>query len=156
MLSFQDQEKIKEIVSEFLLKTTLEASVKNSRLENDIFKINLETGSSGSPQLLIGEQGQTLAEIQHILGLLLRRKIVEPFFLDIDINSYKEKKQAYLEDSARTIADEVALAKQEKELAAMPARERRIIHMFLANRSDVVTESRGEGPERRVVVMPKL
>ncbi len=151
MISFQDQEKIKQIVAEFLLKTTLEASVKTSRLEEGVFKINLETEF---PQLLIGEQGQTLAEIQHLLGLLLRRQIVEPFFLDIDINSYKEKKQEYLQEQARVIADEVSLSKQEKELAPMPARERRIIHMFLANRSDVVTESRGEGLERKVVVKP--
>ena len=107
------------------------------------------------PQILIGDQGQTLAEIQHLLRAILRKKITEPFFIDLDINGYKKKKTEYLEEMARSAADEVALTKKEKNLPPMPAYERRVIHLALADRSDVVTESTGVGEVRKVVIMPR-
>lgn len=108
------------------------------------------------PKILIGEKGQTLFELQHILKLLLRKKITEPFYLALDINEYKKNKEEYLGDLAQTTADEVALLKKPKELPPMPASERRVIHMALANRTDVVSESLGDGNDRRIVIRIKL
>jgi spoIIIJ-associated protein len=87
---------------------------------------------------------------------ILRKKIEEQFFIDLDINDYKKKKTEYLKEVARTTADDVSLTKKEKQLAPMPAYERRIIHLELADRSDVITESIGEEPERSVIVKPKI
>ncbi|OHA62801.1 MAG: hypothetical protein A2117_02395 [Candidatus Wildermuthbacteria bacterium GWA2_46_15] len=153
MLSREQRETIKNTIQEFFQKATIEVEIKEDNLEGETLKVNLETES---PQLLIGEQGQTLAEIQHLLRLVLRRKIVDPFFLDLDINGYKQKKTIYLEELAHTTANEVSLLKIEKELSPMSAQERRIVHLTLVDRSDVVTESRGEGSERRVVIKPRL
>lgn len=107
------------------------------------------------PQMLIGEKGQTLFELQHILKLMLRKKIPEPFYLALDINEYKKNKEEYLRDLAQTAADEVMLLKKPKELPAMPAAERRVIHVALSGRTDVVSESLGDGLDRRVVVKVK-
>ena len=95
-----------------------------------------------------------MAEIQHLLKAILRRKIGALFYIDLDINNYKKKKIAYLRELARSIADEVALTKKEKVLSPMPSYERRIIHLELAGRSDVTTESIDEEPKRKVVVRP--
>ena len=111
--------------------------------------------TAADPQPLIGEQGQTLAEIQHLLRLMLRKKIPEPFYLSLDVNEYQKTKEEYLRDLAKTTADEVVLLKKEKELPPMPASARRIIHMALAERSDVNSESVGEGVERRIVIRLK-
>ncbi|RLC39293.1 MAG: hypothetical protein DRH33_03225, partial [Candidatus Nealsonbacteria bacterium] len=73
----------------------------------------------------------------------------------LDINQYKKNKIEYLNDLAKSTADEVALSKKEKILPPMPSYERRIIHLTLAEREDVQTESQGEEPERRVVIKPK-
>ena len=108
------------------------------------------------PQMLIGEKGQTLFELQHVLKLMLRKKIEEPFYLALDINEYKKNKEEYLRDLAQTAADEVVLLKKPKELPQMPASERRVIHMALAKRTDVVSESVGDGPDRRVVIRLKI
>ena len=107
------------------------------------------------PQLFIGEKGQTLAEIQHLLKAMLRKKVPEQLFITLDINEYKKNKESYLKDLARDTADEVALLKKPKELLPMPPAERRIIHLELAERSDITSESEGEDSERRVVVKPK-
>jgi len=106
------------------------------------------------PKMFIGERGQTLFEIQHIFKSIVRKKVSEPLHLFVDINDYRKNKEDYLRELARNTADEAALFKREKELPPMPAAERRIIHMELAERGDVVSESVGEGVERRVAIKP--
>ena len=44
------------------------------------------------PKIYIGEKGQTLFEIQHILKLIVRKKIEEPLYISLDINDYKKNK----------------------------------------------------------------
>jgi len=154
MLSSNDIKTIKKTAEEFFGKTTFEAEIEVLPEENQTVPINLKIEE---PQILIGEGGQTLNEIQHLLKAILRRKIdsKEMFYIDLDINNYKKKKTEYLKETARLAADEVSLSKKEKILAPMPAHERRIIHLELADRSDVISESIGEGEERRVIIKPK-
>jgi len=151
MLSQNNLTKIKETVKDFFKKMTFEVEIEFSPQEDQTFPINLKTSE---PQILIGERGQTLAEIQHLLKAILKRKIKEPFFIDLDISDYKKKKIEYLKEMAKSAADEVSLSKKEKWLPPMPAYERRIIHLELASRSDVTTESIGQEPERKVIVRP--
>jgi len=151
MLNQADLKKIKEITEEFFRKTTFEVKAEVLPQRDLAISIDLEVEE---PQILIGEGGQTLAEIQHLLKAILKRKIQEPFYIDLDISGYKKKKIGYLKELARSLADEVAITKKEKELAPMPAYERRIIHLELASRSDVTTESVGQEPERSVVIRP--
>ncbi len=147
----QSLEIIKEITKEFFKKTTFEVEIEFLSPQELTLPINLKTED---PQILIGEGGQTLVEIQHLLKTILRRKVQEPFFIDLDINGYKKKKIEYLKELAKSVADEVALTKKEKSLASMPAYERRIVHLELAGRQDVTTESIGQEPERRVIIRP--
>jgi spoIIIJ-associated protein len=87
--------------------------------------------------------------------LALKKKITEEFYIDLDVNDYKKKKIEYLKEMAKSGADEVSLTKIEKQLAPMPAYERRIVHLELLNRNDVIGESIGEDPSRRIVIKPK-
>jgi spoIIIJ-associated protein len=147
----KNSSKIKELVKEFFKKTGLSLEVNVKEIEESTIPVSIKTDD---PQLLIGERGQTLQEIQGLIRMVLRKKIEteDRFFVDLDINDYKKKKAEYLKDIARSAADEVFLSKKDKELPPMPAYERRMIHMALAGRSDVVTESLGEGLERRVII----
>ena len=145
----QNLEEIKKITKDFFEKTTFEVEIEFLPPQELTLPVNLKTDE---PQILIGEGGQTLIEIQHLLKTILKKKIQEPFFIDLDINGYKKKKIEYLKELAKSVADEVALTKKEKSLAPMPAYERRIIHLELAGRQDVTTESIGQEPERRVII----
>ena len=149
----QNLEEIKKITEEFFKKATFEVEIEFLPKRDQTFPINLK---SNEPQILIGEKGQTLAEIQHLLKTILKRKIISetPFYIDLDVNNYKKKKIEYLKELARSCADEVVLTKREKILHPMPAYERRIVHLELAERRDVTTESLGQEPERRVVIKP--
>ncbi len=145
----QNLEEIKKITKDFFKKTTFEVEIEFLPPQELTLPVNLKTDE---PQILIGEGGQTLIEIQHLLKTILKKKIQEPFFIDLDINGYKKKKIEFLKELAKSVADEVVLAKKEKSLTPMPAYERRIIHLELAGRQDVITESIGQEPERRVMI----
>ena len=145
-------DKIKKTVEKFFEKMTFEVELEVGQLKENTLPLSLKIEE---PQILIGEHGQTLIEIQKVLGRIIRRKIGEQIFIDLDINQYKKKKIEYLKEMAQSMADQVALQKEEKALFPMPSFERRIIHMTLSQREDVETESTGEEPERRVVIKPK-
>ena len=149
MLNQENLETIKKITKELFEKTTFEVEIKFLPQKDLTLPIELK---AKEPQILIGEKGQTLTEIQHLLKAILRKKIKEIFYIDLDINDYKKKKNEYLKELARSAADDVALTKKEIILPSMSAYERRIIHLELAGRPDVVTESIGKEPERKVAV----
>ena len=145
------KEKIKKIAEEFFEKMCFEVEFEVGPIEENTVSLDLKTEE---PQILIGEHGLTLAEIQRVLGKILRKGTGEQIFLDLDVNQYKKNKIEYLQDLARSAADEVALTKKEKILSPMSSYERRIIHLELSQREDVKTESIGQEPERRVVIKP--
>lgn len=153
MIDQNNLNEIKKTIEEFFEKTTFEVEAEVLPFEENTIPVKIRTEE---PRILIGQNGQTLAEIQHLLKAILRRKIPEQFYLNIDVNDYKKKKAEYLKETAISLADEVALTKKEKVLTAMSAYERRIVHLELAERKDVITESRGEEPERRVVIRPYI
>ncbi len=142
---------IKKQVEDFFEKTTFEINDVLVVLRNEIFFVNINTEHS---KTLIGERGKTLAEIQHIIRGIVRRQVKEDLFVEVDINNYKQIKNEKLRDVAKDIADEVSFYKTEKILPVMNPYERRIIHLALEKRSDIETESIGEGLDRRVVVRP--
>jgi spoIIIJ-associated protein len=149
-MSEELDKKIEKEAKEFFSKLGIDFELKILKIDNT-FKIDLQTKEF---QDLIGERGKTLNEIQHLLSAILKKKIREEFFIDLDIAGYKQRKIKYLKELAKSVADEVALTKKERILEPMPAYERRIIHLELASRSDVTTESIGKEPKRRVVIKP--
>ena len=146
------KEEIKRVTEIFFEKMGFSVELRDLLIKEETVSLRLR---SEEPKVLIGKSGHTLNEIQHLLRAILKRNISDNFFLDIDIDDYKEKKIEYLKETAREVADEVALTKEEKLLEPMVAYERRIIHLELANRPDVITESVGRDPDRRVIIKPR-
>ena len=150
MLDKKDLEKIKKETEKFFEKMNFGVEIEMKEDEKNIVSVNLKTEE---PQILIGKDGQTLMDIQHLLKRILRKDL-EQVFIDFDINEYKKKKKEYLKELAQSSADEVVLTKKEKTLNPMSSYERRVIHIELSGRNDVETESIGEEMERRVVIKP--
>jgi spoIIIJ-associated protein len=56
---------------------------------------------------------------------------------------------------AKRVADQVAKSGRRQTLEPMPSSERRVIHIALRDHPDVKTESTGEEPYRKVMILPK-
>ena len=147
-----DKKEIEKIIKEFFKKMTINESPENIKIEENTvsFEINTET-----PEILIGKRGEILSNIQYLLGRIFSKQSEERIFVDLDINQYKSKKADYLKNVAKEVADEVALMGQEKPMMPMSAFERRIVHMYLSERNDVISESQGDEPDRRIIIKPK-
>ena len=105
--------------------------------------------------ILIGRRGQTLACLQYIVRLIVAGRLKAWLPLSIDICGYKKRRRDSLQKLALRLAEQVKLRHRAMTLEPMPANERRIIHLALANHPDVVTHSVGEGEDRKVVILLK-
>jgi spoIIIJ-associated protein len=105
--------------------------------------------------ILIGRRGQTLAALQHIVRLIVAHQAKARVPIMIDVEGYKQRRYDALQALARRVADEVKSRGRPFALEPMPAYERRIIHLTLADSPDVTTESTGEGEVRKVVIVPR-
>jgi len=143
--------RIKEIAQELLKKIDSEADVAVLRQEDGVVAIEVKTGD---PQDLIGQNGETLQAIQHLLRVMSRKIFGSSCFVDLDVNDYRKKRRDYLKGLAMLTAADVASSQKEIALSPMNSYERRIIHMELADRHDIVTESRGCDADRKIVIKP--
>jgi spoIIIJ-associated protein len=116
-------------------------------------KTNSDVDYSG---LLIGRDGENLQALEYLLNILLRKNIEDfAWRMILDINNYRAIQEEKLREFARKTAHQVAITNQIVELPPMRARDRRIIHLEIALRSDVTTESIGENKERHIVIRPQ-
>lgn len=89
-------------------------------------------------------------ECERVLNLIGKRQGVYPLYLDV--NGYRRERENIITELAKAAARKVLTTKTEVELPAMNAYERRLIHVELAGRPDILTESVGERGSRRVIV----
>jgi spoIIIJ-associated protein len=104
--------------------------------------------------LLIGRHGQTLDALQEITRLVVGQRTGMRARVVVDVEEYKRRQRERLEARAREIAKRVARTGHEEELEPMNPFERKVVHDAVAAVSGVRSSSRGEDPERRVVVQP--
>jgi spoIIIJ-associated protein len=103
--------------------------------------------------ILIGRRGTTLASLQYIVRLIVGHQTKTWVPIVIDVEGYKQRRYGALQALALRIAEQVKAKGSPFALEPMPAYERRIIHLSLADHPDVTTESIGEGDYRKVVVL---
>lgn len=93
-----------------------------------------------------------MADLEHVVKIIAKKHGLDR--VNVDVNNYKKERERLLAELAKAAARKVLVEKKEIALPAMNAYERRIVHVELATRPDVKTESIGEGPERHIIVKP--
>jgi len=106
----------------------------------------------GDAHRFIDRHGELLDALQVLANKALVGRKVEKD-IELDCESFKEKRVSDLEERARQLADRVRKDGREQLLPAMSPIERRIVHLALQNDEAVTTESRGEGFYKRVAVI---
>ncbi len=105
--------------------------------------------------LLIGRKGETLRSLQFMVRFLVSRKTGERANLSVDVEGYDDRRRQSLSNLANRVAQRVVKTGRSIELEPMNPRERRLVHITLAESGDVYTESSGIGEGRRVVILPR-
>jgi spoIIIJ-associated protein len=130
--------------------------------------VNIETGETNRLNVvgaddeehealgaLIGRKGERLSALQHIVNLMLSREMGEWTRVLVDVEGYRGRRELQLREIADRAAARVIETGKMLQLEPMPALERRWVHLALRDHPAVGTQSIGEEPNRRVVVVPK-
>ncbi|MBI2844143.1 MAG: Jag N-terminal domain-containing protein [Armatimonadetes bacterium] len=113
------------------------------------------SGASDDIGRLIGRHGQTLDALQYLLAVALNRAYSDRVRVLLDAEGYRERHRQMIEAKAREYARRVKDTGSEAVIEPQNARDRRLMHLALADDPDVYTYSEGEGDERHVVISPK-
>ncbi len=145
-------EEIKETVSQLLEIMGFEAKVEASEDEPGTLNIAITAEEGGS---LIGQGGVSLFALQHIIRLLAAKKLGEETkSIVLDVNDYRKGRVEILKEFISEKANQVVREQREFSFEPMTPYERRIAHVLLGERQDVVCESEGEGETRHIVIRP--
>jgi spoIIIJ-associated protein len=104
--------------------------------------------------LLIGKHGSTIDALQHLAGRIAFHGREDRKSVVVDAAGYRERREGALRRAAdQAVSDAIAYGRP-VELEPMSSPERRIVHTYLRDRTDVQTHSEGDEPDRRLVVTP--
>jgi len=145
------------VVSKLIYMMGLEAQVSAHYGETDRDDrryINVDVRGSDL-SVLIGRRSETLNAFQYIASLIIGKESQQFVQLVVDVEGYRERREKQLVQMAKRMADQVAKNGRRQTLEPMPSAERRIIHIALREHPAVTTESTGEDPYRKVVILPR-
>jgi spoIIIJ-associated protein len=143
-------ERIRAVVSRVTARLGLRASVD---IEEDDEEIRA-TVNGDDLGLLIGKHGTTIDALQHLASRAAFHGEAHRKLVVLDAAGYRERREGALKRAAdRAVADALDFGRS-VELDPMTAAERRVVHTYLRDRTDVQTHSEGDEPDRRLVVTP--
>jgi spoIIIJ-associated protein len=140
----------REVLEGLLSMMGISASV--AQIDTDPVTLNIRGDDLG---ILIGRRGQTLASLQYVVRILVSHRSKGWLPVVIDVEEYKQRRYRALQVLANRMAERVKEKKVPFVLEPMPAYERRIIHLTLAEHPDVTTQSVGQDEARKVVIVPR-
>lgn len=138
---------LENVFREMGIEATISLSGGEEALELDVEGNNLG--------ILIGRRGRTLEALQYLLNIVASRIAGGRRRVILDVAGYRQRRKQELEALAKGSAGEAIAQGAPVALEPMSPFERRIVHMALSDWPDVETRSEGEGPDRRVVIIPK-
>lgn len=146
------KESIKELIEKagFSCEIEIKESARDEGQEEVICNIQTKEDSN----LLIGQYGVNLQSFQHIARMIVRKRISDKLNFILDINSYREQKNQSIIEQAKEAAQQAINEGRVIIMKPMSAYERRLVHMELSKNEKIMTESVGEGENRKVLVKP--
>jgi len=146
-------DQVKELTEKLLSLAGVNAEIEVVDKGEDSYEVNLSTPDETG--LLIGFRGENINAIQTILGIMMKGATGEWFRIIVNVGDYRQKQEEKLKELANVSADRAIETNEPQPIYNLNASQRRVVHMHLAERGDVVSESQGEEPERYLVVKSK-
>ncbi len=142
------QEMLEKLLSYFPMPTKIETEISETEV-----RFNIIGDGSG---ILIGKQGQTLMELEHLFQKMVQKqwKGLLPVKITLDAEGYRQRRTKSLADLAKKLAAKVKKTGKVLSTLPLPAKERKIIHLTLQKDKQVKTQSVGEGELKRVNIIP--
>ena len=143
------EEKVETFIKGLLEHMDSKAVPHCWKADSNTYKVDLVGDDLG---YLIGRRGDTLDAIQHLANYTVNREVEGHIRINVDAESYREKREDSLRRYARKKAQQVLKARRRTTLEPMNAYERHVIHAALQEMDNITTHSTGTEPNRRVVI----
>ncbi|OGI60359.1 hypothetical protein A2641_01420 [Candidatus Nomurabacteria bacterium RIFCSPHIGHO2_01_FULL_37_25] len=152
-----NKDEIQNLIKELIEKTTIKLhKISISEESPTNTWVSLEVSE---PHFFMGNDGEALYSLNHLVRRIIETKTF-PRKKDeninnnilIDINGFQKKRVENIRAVAHMMAERARYFKSSIEVDPMSAFERRVVHEFLSDATDLKTESMGFGPSRRVVI----
>lgn len=111
--------------------------------------------TGGDLGILIGRRSETLQALQDMVRLMVSKELNSWLPIMVDVEAYRVRRRQSLRQMAEKMAERVTVSRKKMVLEAMPAHERRIIHITLRDHPAVTTKSVGSDDNRKVTIIPK-
>jgi spoIIIJ-associated protein len=146
--------KAKAVLAEILSLMGIKAAIETRAGEkSDEMILAIQVENSG---LLIGRKGQTLEALQYLLTRIVdERAGSDGPHIVVDIENYRERRRRSLEDMALRLGEKAKRQRKTVTVDALSAADRRIVHAVLQDDPWVTTKSLGQGPYRRLLIIPE-
>jgi spoIIIJ-associated protein len=144
-------ERVREVVGRVIDALGFDASVE---VTENAEEIRATVDGPDEMGRLIGRHGQTIDALQHLAWRAAFHDRDERKNVIVDAAGYRQRREEALQRQANRAASEALRFDRPVELEPMSASERKTVHNYLADRTDVETHSEGDEPERRLVVSP--
>jgi len=132
---------------------TVSAEVRDTFAEKSCWlTINHTSLQPDQIEALLGSNGAVLDSIQYLANSILNIGQAEQMAYTIELDGYRDRRLQALLELADTAAEKVRETGQEYEIKSLSSAERRQVHSILQGSEDVETYSRGQEPDRRLVV----
>ncbi len=105
--------------------------------------------------ILIGREGQTLNALQYLVNRIVAKRWPEPIKIQLDTGAYRERQDDKLRQMALFLADKAKTMGRPQSTKPLSSYHRRVVHLALQSDESISTRSKGEGPMKRVIIVPK-
>lgn len=150
----EDIEYAKSVLEKLLSLMRFSGASVALKPEDGSYILKISAGEKDG--LIIGKNGQNLLALQYLLTTAMDKKFRRHLPVIIDVDSYREKRTAFLKSMARTMAGKAKDENTEVLTDFLPSYERKLIHEELSADSGLKTFSVGKGPYKKVVITSLL
>lgn len=151
-----DKEKLQAVVREAAL-TLLHNLAPDPGLDITVEadRVHVMIDDEEHSGLIIGREGQTLSALQYLLNRIVSRNMGTSVRVQLDTGDYRERQDEKLRQQARRMAEKAIKSRRTQSTKPMSSYHRRVVHLTVQEMSGVITRSKGEGPLKRVLIVPK-
>jgi spoIIIJ-associated protein len=150
------EESVRDFLAGVLRRMGLQARVRTKSDTEDgkpVIHAEIVCEEADLP-IVIGRHGSTLESLQYLANVVVNQEQEEYLKVIVDAGDYRRRRKEGLQRMADRAAMRAVRTRRPVALDPMPASDRKFVHSYLQNRSDVMTSSEGTEPHRKVVVVP--
>jgi spoIIIJ-associated protein len=143
---------IREVVGQLLTPIIGEPNLEVQTQKDPIYVSIQDCQDSG---LVIGRDGRTISSLQYLANRILAKRWPERVRIQLDAGDYRERQTENLRKTALFLSKKARDSGRVQSTRPMSSYHRRVVHLALQNEQDINTRSKGDGPMKRVLIMPK-